>query len=477
MVAGDSYTALQIREKALQINLRREVYGTFAEIGAGQEVAAQFFKAGNASGSVAKTISAYDMSFSDAIYGTTERYVSSQRLQHMLDREYNLLEKRLIHRAKKTCFFVFANTVSTSPDRDANGHAWVGVRFQLYPNRPPNTCVIHIVFKDADIQWQQDTLGSVGVNLIYGVYMLSTDPERLIISLRDNISQSSLDIDMLRLEGPDFAHIDNRLMSLKLVKNGLTQVAMFGPDAQVLQPSETLHKRNVLLLRGRFRPVTNVSVDMMIGGLRTLNKQGSSMDSQPLPLSELTLNDLSNGGTIDEEDFIDRVEVLCSLGQNVMISNYVKYYKLSFFISEANSGGSIGIVMGYNNLLRLFDDSYYANLRGGILEATGLLFGANATLYIYPFLDTKGRLHTTKDVKLAKHQKLFEYLHGQGRIVDIPVSNKENLHIISDKVLIDLQQGNKRWEEAVPRRVACYIKEKALFGYRSEEKVAIDIEE
>ena len=460
------------REKALRLNIRREVYGTFAEIGAGQEVAAEFFKAGLASGSVAKTISAYDMAFSDAIYGPTERYVSSDRLYHMLDKEYSLLAKRLNFRAKRTTFFVFANTVSTSSTEDNSAHGWVGVRFQLHPLRPPNDCIFHVLLKDPDTQWQQQVLGVVGVNLLYACYCIS-DPEAFIVSLKENLRKNSMEIDMFQLVGPDFRHIDNRLMSLKLVKNGLTKAAMFGPDGRVLQPSEILNKQDVLMLRGRFKPVTHVSVDMMLGAAKQFRKHPKINKRHVMLLSELTLHDLADHGEINEHDFLDRVDLLCSLGQHVMISNYLKYYRISTYISECNCGGQVGIIVGYNNLLRIFDESYYEARRGGVLEAMGALFGTNTTLYIYPWLAKEGQLFTTKEVDLGEHQPLFDYLHNQGRIVDIPVTNVKNLQIISDNVLSMIQTGTQKWESYVPHKVAQAIKANNLFNYPT--RVEIDV--
>ena len=461
---------LTSKEKALQLNLRSEVYGTFAEIGAGQEVASVFFKAGLASGSIAKTMSAYDMTFSDAIYGTCERYVSRSRLDHMLKKEYNLLTKRLISRAKRTTFFVFADTIFTSSDEEKLAHGWIGIRFQLHPNSPPNDCVIHVLLRDMDARWQQETVGVVGVNLLYACYFLS-DPELFIRSLKDNLQRGSIEIDMFQLSGQSFAHIDNRVMSLKLVKNGLTKAVMFDPGGNVIQPIEALYKRDVLLLRGRFKPITHVSVDMMLGATKKFRQSPQVDKSRLILLSELTLKDLTDHGEIDEHDFLDRIDLLCLLGQHVIISNYFMYYRLSTYISQCNQGRCVGIIMGYNNLLRIFDEKYYEERRGGLLEAMGSLFGTNATLYIYPCLGEDGKLRTTKEVDLKEHQQLFAYLHEHGRIVDIPVNNVQNLSIISDDVLRMLQTGEEGWERFVPRKVASAIKTNCFFEYPKEVEI------
>ncbi|MFN5071516.1 MAG: TonB-dependent receptor, partial [Cyclobacteriaceae bacterium] len=317
---------LSAQEKALQINLSRAIYGSFAEIGAGQEIAANFFKVGGASGTVAKTMSAYDMKFSDAIYGQCERYVCEDRLLRMLDHEYPLLPERLPHRIESTRFFALADTVEAlNFERTNQGHGWIGLRFQLRPQSKPNECVIHVKMHDNDPLQQQIALGIVGVNLLYGCMFLSS-PEEIMLSLMDNLTVRRIEVDMFRLSGPDFEDVDNRLMALKLVKSGMTKAAMFGPDGNVMHPSEVLYKKNVLVLRGRFRPVTHVNVDMLLTSRRHFKNEGDVDKSKIVVLTELTLSDLSLDGNIDEQDFLHRADIICSLGQNVLISNYFEYY-------------------------------------------------------------------------------------------------------------------------------------------------------
>src|SRR5436190_21300286 len=286
------------QEKALQINLSKSIYGSFAEIGAGQEVAANFFQVGGASGTIAKTISAYDMKFSDAIYGQGERYVCEDRLIKMLDKEYSLLLERLPHRAEQVKFFAFADTIEVlNYERTNQGHGWVGLRFQTHPKGEYNECVIHVKMHDNDPLQQQFAIGIVGVNLLFGC-MFKTDPEEIMLSLMDSLSTRRMEVDMFRMSGPDFKHIDNRLMALKLVRNGLTKAAMFGPDGTVMQPSEVLYKKNVLVLRGRFRPVTHVNVDMLLTSLRHFKKEADVDKSKVMVLTELTLTDLGADGKI-----------------------------------------------------------------------------------------------------------------------------------------------------------------------------------
>ncbi len=457
---------LTTKEKALQLNLDTRIYGTVAEIGGGQEVAAYFFKAGAASGTIAKTMSAYDMTFSDAIYGKCDRYVSKEKLHRMLDREYSLLDQRLTQRAKKSTFFAFANTVETiNYNRSNVGHGWLGIRFQKHSQTKPNECIIHVTLKDRDAEWQQQVLGIVGVNLIHSCYTFNT-PEEIIDSLVDNVRKDRLEIDMFSISGPDFHHVDNRLMTLKLVKNGLTEVAMFGPDKNVILPSDIIYRKNAIVLRGRFRPVTHVNVDMMITGMRAFKKElGHAKDI--VSVVEITLKDLTLAGELDEQDYLDRVDLLCSLGQNVMISNYQEHYKLAGYLSQFIKDKTLGIIIGMNNLTQIFDEKYYKNLDGGILESFARLFGSNVKLFVYPIIDSKsGDIRTGNDFEPERHlQSLFYYFIENHKILSIPDAKTENLHIISDQVLDMIENDEKGWEEMVPNRVAEAIKANHLFNY------------
>lgn len=464
------FKQLTTKEKALSLNLDERVYGTIAEIGGGQEVADWFFKAGAASGTIAKSMSAYDMTFSDAIYGKTKRYVCEEKLLKMLDREYSLLSHRLTQRAKKTHFFAFANTVETINFKRTNeGHGWIGCRFQKHVGSEPNDCVIHVLLKDNDPLRQQQVLGMIGVNLVHACYNHS-EPEDILGSLRDNIHSSRVEIDFFRIEGPDFHHVDNRLMALLLVKNGLTHATMFDKNGNVMQPSEVLYKKNIFVLRGRFRPVTHVNVDMMFTGMRAFRKEADVEIRNIVPIVELTLNDLTLGGEIDETDFLDRVDLLSSLGQNVMISNYQEHYKIASYLSKFTRQKKIGIVLGYYNLVRIFDEKYYENLSGGILESFSRLFGSNVKLYVYPSEST----NTSEIKNLSKFEPpehlfhLFEYLKKNDKIAGIEGARKEVLHIISDNVLDLIKANEEGWEEYVPKRVAIAIKKNHLFNYPYE---------
>ena len=465
----EEFRKLTTQEKALRINLSKAIYGSFAEIGAGQEVAANFFKVGGASGTVAKTMSAYDMKFSDAIYGYCERYVCEDRLMRMLDHEYVLLPERLPHRIETTRFFAFADTVEIlNFERTNQGHGWIGLRFQLKPQTEPNDCIIHVKLYDNDPLQQQYALGIVGVNMLYSCMFIS-DPEEMLLSLMDGLTTRRIEIDMFQLTGPDFKHVDNRLMALKLVKNGLTKAAMFGPDGKVMQPSDELYKKNVLVLRGRFRPVTHVNVDVMLTSRRHFKQEPDVDRSKIIAVTELTLNDLSSDGSIDEKDFLYRADIICSLGQNVLISNYFEYYRLVDYLSKLTKGKKIGIILGIYALQKIFDEKTYENTRGGILECFASLFGSNVKLYIYPAArKDSDELFTLKDFEntLPDNLKnLFRYLMDNNKMEDINDANAKNLHIISDNVLAMIKKGEPGWEKFVPHKVEEAIKEHGLFDY------------
>jgi hypothetical protein len=471
----DVSTKLTTQEKALRINLSKAIYGSFAEIGAGQEVAANFFKVGGASGTVAKTISAYDMKFSDAIYGYCDRYVCEDRLMNMLNHEYPLLLERLPDRKDHTRFFAFADTIEAlNFDRTNEGHGWIGLRFQLKPNSEPNEFVIHVKMKDNDPLQQQYAIGILGVNMIYGCMFMS-EPEEIMLSLLDGITTKRMEIDMFRLSGPDYDHIDNRLMALKLVKHGLTKAAIFGPDGSVLQPSEVLYKKNVLVLRGRFRPVTHVNVDMLLSGRRLFRKEPDVDKEKIVMIAELTLNDLSLDGDIDEKDFLSRADIVCSLGQNVMISNYFEYYRLVEYLSKITRGRKIGIILGIYALQKIFEEKTYSNLRGGIMESFASLFGTNVKLYIYPALLKDSNLYKLQDFEAglpANLKSLFRYLVDNNKFQDVEDARISHLHIISDNVLAMIKKGELGWEQYVPQKVAAAIKEQGLFDYPKQLNMA-----
>lgn len=465
---------LTSKEKALQINLDEGIYGSFAEIGAGQEIAAQFFKAGGASGTIAKTMSAYDMAFSDAIYGKTKRYVCRERLTKMLDHEYGLLEERLGSKSEDTKFFAIANTIETLNYQKSNrGHGWIGMRFQLSPNQAANECILHVMLHDHDMIMQQQTVGIIGVNLIFAAYYAHDSIDQFLATLMEGLSRDRVEFDMLSISGPDFDW-DDRLVSLKLVKSEMTDAAMFGPDGRVMQPSEVLYKKNILMMRGRFRPPTLVNEHMFESGKKQFLAEQDVDEKKVAVFAELTLNDLRQDGVIDEQDYLDRADILCKLGYKVLISNYQRYYCLVSYLSQFNKKHKIGLLLGIRSLESIFDESYYKNLRGGILEAFGVLFGTNVKLYVYPSLqDYSNQLYSCRQIQLPfELQHLYHYLFTTNKIEDIRRVDPELLHITSDEVLKMIKEGIEGWETLVPPGVASQIKANGLFGHPVEDKVS-----
>ena len=471
---------LSASQKALRINLNPDIYGTFAEIGAGQEVVRFFFRAGAASGTIAKAMSAYDKDFSDAIYGKEEkgRYVCKPRLVNMLNHEYRLIEERLNrkdHATKK--FFAFADTVATiNYQKTIQGHGWLGVKFQSEPNKDPNVIILHARLHEQDGLLQQATIGILGVNLLYGCYFFTGKPQELLLSLYDNLSRSQIEIDMIQMTGPDFVNVDNRLLSLQLVKHGMTDAVIFSPDGRNIQAADILYKKNILALRGSFRPVTKVNLDMIMKGFKLFEHEYRVDEEQIQVLFELTLNNLRAEGELDEQDFLDRADILCSLGQTVLVSNYSKYYKLVEYFSRYTSK-RLGIIMGTNMLMELFNEKYYRDLNGGILEAFGVLFSRDLKIYLYPWKDHQGNLLTSRNCPIhPRIRPLFDYLVYNKRLVDIEDYNAEVLDIYSKDVLSMIQNGITGWEEKVPTYVDTIIKENRLFGYDPAVKSSPDEE-
>jgi hypothetical protein len=461
---------LSPKQKALRINLDPDAYGIFAEIGAGQEVVRHFFRAGGASGTIAKAMSAYDKDFSDAIYGRESkgRYVCEPRLHGMLDHEYGLIIDRLDrkkHPTKK--FFAYANTMATIDfSKKMQGHGWMGLTFQVAPDRAPNKVVIHVRLHENDASLQQETIGVLGVNLIYGCFFYHQNSKELLKSLYDNLDRDQVEIDMVQMTGPDFDKVDNRLLSLQLVKNGMTDAVIFSPDRTNLQASELLYKKNILTIRGSFRPVTKVNFDMILKGYNKFITEARVDKDNLQVLFEITLSNLKADGEIDEQDFVDRADILCSLGQTVLISNYQEYYKLVDYFSNYTKSRA-GLIMGVNNLIELFNEKYYRNLKGGILEAFGILFTRDLKIYLYPVKESdSSELITSKNFPVHPRLKpLYDYLLFNGRIVDIEDYDPEVLHISSREVLNMIKDGNPEWEAMVPNFVDVIIKENGLFGY------------
>jgi len=473
--AGDSEfeNIPSLKDKALRINLNADIYGTFAEIGAGQETVRQFFRAGGASGTIAKAMSAYDKDFSDAIYGIEDdkRYVTEARLRKMLNHEVNLMEERITRdNNPNKIFFSYANTVATIDfAKKFKGHGWVGIKYQVGPDQEYNDIVLHIRFKETDARLQQETLGKLGTNLIYGAFYKYNQPRKLLRYLYDHLDKDQLEIDTINFSGPVFKDVDNRLMSLQLVKNGMTDAVMFAPDGNNVLPARVLYKKNILTLRGSFRPVTKVNMDMYEKSYEMFIKENKVDKEKTQVIFEITLSNLRAEGEIDEQDFMDRAKLLCSLGQTVLISNFQEYYKLVEYFSQY-SRARMGLAMGVNNLVDIFDEKYYRHLSGGILEAFGKLFYKDLRVYLYPMENKDGSLTNSENLKVHPRMKeLYKFFKYNGKVVDITDYDASNLSVFSRTVLKMIAKGDKGWETMLPEGVAKIIKEKSLFGCESEE--------
>jgi hypothetical protein len=455
-------------EKALRINLDAVKYGTFAEIGAGQEVARRFFRVGGAAGTIAKTMSAYDMTFSDAIYGTADRYVSRVRLKTMLDHEYNLLVERLDGKfgAEKT-FFVFADTVAARSFKERNeSHGWLGVRFQTQPRGQPSQIIIHVRLLDEGNVEQQEALGVIGVNLLHGAFY-HAQPEKVISSLQENLAPGQIEVDMIKFSGPLFQGVDNRLMSLQLVSHGLTNAVMFKADGDTVQPAEVFYKKAILVERGSFRPVTYATNDMLDGARRVFLPQCECSPEDLVVLMEMTLENLLAGGQLDHADFLARVDILGALGRTVLISKFREYYRLAGYLFRYTNK-PIGLVMGVPSLVEIFEEKYYTNLEGGILEAVGRMFKGGLRLYVYPMIDeASGKIITATQIEVAANlRSLFQYLIDNQCVQEITDYHSEYLRIHPPDVLAKLQSGDSSWERMVPPEVVHIIKKCEFFGYR-----------
>ena len=461
-----------IKDKALRINLNESIYGTFAEIGAGQETVRHFFRAGASSGTIAKAMSAYDKDFSDAIYGVEPdgRYVTESRLKRMLAHETQLIEERLKRdKHPNKIFFSYANTVATIDfAKQYKGHGWVGIKYQVEPDEEYNEITLHIRFKETDAKLQ---LGILGVNLIYGAFYKYESPKKLLRYLYDHLDKDQLEIDTINFSGPRFAEVDNRLMSLQLVKNGMTDAVMFGPDGNNILPAAVLYKKNILALRGSFRPVTKVNMNMYMKSYNMFIEEKKVDIENTFVVFEITLSNLKAEGEIDERDFLDRAELLCSLGQTVMISNFQEYYKVVEYFSNYTKA-RMGLAMGVNNLVDIFDEKYYRHLSGGILEAFGKLFYRDLKVYLYPMKDDEGNLINSENLKVHPRMKeLYKFFKFNGKVVDITDFEEKNLDIFSRQVLKMIGNGEEGWEDMLPEGNAELIKKHRLFGYQPNESL------
>jgi hypothetical protein len=462
--------ALDTQHKALALNLDTAKFGSFAEIGGGQEVARWFFHVGRAAGTVAKSVSAYDMAVSDGMYGPTSHYVCRERLVSMLDHEYaDLLQRLDSKRGENTTFFVFADTVATRR-RTAleTGHGWLGIRFQTHPRGEPSDIIIHVQMLDQEALGQQATLGLIGVNLIYGAFFHWRDPNALVMSLTEGVPRQRIDVDLIKFSGPAFSGVDNRLMSLQLVELGLTDAAMFTAEGEVVQPAEMLYQKPVLLERGSFRPVTNVTLNMLEGALSQMQNEFPAVSTNVVLLMEMTLKNLMRDQTIDHKDFLARADILAALGKNVLISNYTRFDAVTQYLRHYTKN-EVGMAVGIPTLREIFKEEYYTELEGGILEGLGRLFHGPVKLYVYPTIDPEsGKVLSVEDLHIKPELRhLFQYLVENNFVEMIRDYDVEGLRTTPAEVLAKIQSGDGGWESLVPAIATRLIKQNGFFGYQS----------
>jgi hypothetical protein len=459
--------SISTRQKALEINLDESKYGTFVEIGAGQEVARQFFSAGAAAGTVAKTMSAYDMTVSDEIYGKASAYVSRERLEQMLSREYDLLIERLSERRPKTTeFFTYAATVTARSFKQKNEcHGWLGVRLQLYPEAPPSEVVLHVRMLDDDNQTQAEALGILGVNLLYAVFYDKNKPKKIIESLLENLDGDRVEIDLIHFRGPYFQEIDNRLMNLHLVRSWCCRAVMFDSTGQSIVPAAAMRKKDVMVMRGSFSPPTQLHLDMSGAATHQLARMGALNPSDILNVAEITMSELGGSGGADDASFLARVDLLTRLGYCVLISDYLRYFRLRSWIRNFTKH-RLAITLSVHDLGNIFDDSFYEGLEGGILVALGMLFSDDTIIFVYP-AEIDGRLVTLDNANVPeKVRHLLRHLIANGSMVAIEDYDAKNLHITPRSLGPRIALGRGDWEQCLPTGIAAEIIEKKLFGFR-----------
>eukprot|EP00668_Euglena_longa_P019168 GGOE01023878.1.p1 GENE.GGOE01023878.1~~GGOE01023878.1.p1 ORF type:complete len:513 (-),score=178.47 GGOE01023878.1:530-1996(-) len=474
-------------QKALELNLDNCSYGTIAEIGAGQEVARMFFRAGGAAGTVAKTMSAYDMKVSDSVYGEGTRYVSLERLQRMLKVEYELLCDRLAaHRVPSTQFFAFADTMAAkSFSGKGDCHGWMGCRLQLYPHAEPSDILLHVRMFDQSADAQQDAVGILGVNLIYGAYNYWKNPKKLLESLKDNLFDDCvrINVDLVKMSGPCWSSLDHRVLNTNLLLLGLTPSVMFGCNGEEELPSDVFYKKSALVVRGHFRPVTKVSLDMVTAGMKAFlesHAEEQLTEKEIVVVAEMSIaslmsNQRSRVGEelrclstdVDMDDLLGRADTLRVLGCHVMVTAFGEFYRFRQYVNNFTKR-QIGIVISSKNLHDIFNESFYESMEGGLLEAFGKLFTGDTGLYVYPFQERDGTVENADNVLLPVNLRhLYQHLKYNKFIIGIEPCNPDLSGTYAEDILKALQRGNGVWENSLPEGVCSIIKSKRLFGYAS----------
>jgi hypothetical protein len=459
-------------EKAKEINFSSKHYGTFAEIGAGQEVARWFFQAGGAAGTVAKSMSAYDMTFSNAIYGTAHRFVSRERLKEMLDHEYRLLLERLgQERGDRTRFFVFADTVAARSHKyTGDGKGWMGIRFQTEPSAAPGNIVIHVRLKDDTNAEQMEVLGILGVNLVHAAFCHWRNPSEILNRLMDGIRPGRVEVDMVDFRGTIFNGVDNRLMSLKMVHSNLTPVALFSAAGVNLEAEDCFYGKSILLLRGHYRPITNFHLTMMEKASTMFRNDPANKGKEIVEVNEITMRNLVRHRKAGMEDFLDRVDCLGALKKTVLVTGIFRFHRLAEYLTQRTKG-SVGFVIGVPLLSKILDEDFYNDLPGGILEGMGRLFLPGVKLFVHPGYDPLSGMYVSGHTLTVRKpaEDLHRYLVSKGRIVDLAGAEKDLPPCSSSEILRNIRNAKVGWEKNVPSAVASLIRRRRLFGYRASK--------
>ncbi len=430
-----------VHAKALAINLDATKYGSIAEIGAGQEVARWFLRAGAASGTVARTISAYDKVVSDKTYGAGTRYVSKERLQAMLDFEYRLLTQELgAVRGANTKFFAFADTVSARNFQGTNEqHGWMGVRFQSEPGGESNDVLLHVNLMDHTNQQQQESVGKLGVNLIYAAFHERDSSQEFLTSIYEELTSGNLEIDVLELAGPAFKDFDHRLWCLELLGLGMATVIAFDGDSKVTEPSSVLRKRPLVVHRGTVATGEPYHKQALEASERQLRLEEAVLSREPASVVELTTRSATGKtGGLDLPAILARVEGVAHFG-GVLVSVYPETYRLMEYLRR-HTAEPVRLVAGVSSFARILEESFYESLPGSILEGLGKLLSTNVKIHVVPmprdeFIKVLGGIpagltltETVKGLVTADdlhfqppNGHLYRYARDAGRIVPLPL--------------------------------------------------------
>jgi hypothetical protein len=380
---------LDTHHKALTLNLDTSTFGSFAEIGAGQEVARWFLRVGGASGTVAKTISAYDKEVSDDLYGSGSRYVSQQRLEAMLDNEWTQLLTQLSKtRGQQTRFFCFVDTVSARNFAGTNdSHGWIGLRFQMQPGGPPNDIVLHINMRDSSNVLQQQAIGILGVNLIYAAFYEVQVKESFLEGLAQDVVAERIEIDYVDLRGPAFESWDRRALLVQLVRAGFAEAVCFPSKDPTVPPTEVLYKKAVVLAPGSFGHIdpvhSHVHLRILASAIEELQRDLGEAKSTPAGFFCLTAAPFTPDEPAPEiPDLLRRIDTLRAAGGDVLLFRKPELYYMTALV-DRHTQAPVRFVGGLSLVIRAFED-IYGNLEGRLLEALARLFAQNVRIYVYP---------------------------------------------------------------------------------------------